>query len=71
MSQQTPPQQQIMQQQLAVQQAQPQQVQPRMNTYQQLSQSIEACNKASHLFKSNVRRLIDDIQIDLNGPPLE
>lgn len=54
-----------------VQQQTPQQQPPRMNIFQQLAQSIEACNNASSLYKSNVRTLIDTIQTDLDGPPLE
>jgi len=53
------------------QQQQQQQQQQRTNPFQQLSQCIEACHNASPLYKSNVRYLIDNIQNDLNGAPLE
>ena len=43
----------------------------RANIFQQLSQSIEVCNNAPQLYKSNVRNLIDGVQTAIHGPPLK
>ena len=48
------------------------QVQPaRVTLFQQISQSIEACNNSNPVHKNNVRYLLESIQNEINGPPLK
>jgi hypothetical protein len=51
---------------------QPQPQPPAAKTlFQQISQSIEACNKSNPVHKNNIRYLIENIQTTINGPPLK
>lgn len=63
----------IVQQSGATQQQPPAQLlqPPRQSLVHELTQSIEACNNANPVHKSNVRLLIENIKNSIDGPPLK